>query len=81
MAAMVLLVAGLVVTGTVGQAGQERYEYDPIGRLVRFTDSNNEVTDYTYDAAGNILSVTRGSAAGRVDAFRGRPTGHAVSLR
>jgi len=63
MAATVLLVAGLVLPGAVSQAGQERYEYDPIGRLVRFVDSNNQVTDYRYDAAGNILSVTRASAA------------------
>jgi YD repeat-containing protein len=62
-AAMVLLVCGLALTGTVGQAGQERYEYDPIGRLVRFIDGNNQVTEYKYDAAGNILSVTRASAA------------------
>jgi YD repeat-containing protein len=63
MAATVLLVAGLVLPGAVSQAGQERYEYDPIGRLVRFVDSNNQVTDYRYDAAGNILSVTRASSA------------------
>jgi len=60
---MVLLVAAFTLGGSVGQAGQERYEYDPIGRLVRFVDSNNQVTDYRYDAAGNILSVTRASAA------------------
>lgn len=66
---MVLLVAGLLLTGSVGEAGQERYEYDPIGRLVRFIDSSNEVTDYTYDAAGNILSVTRGGSAGLAPAL------------
>lgn len=48
-------------------AGQERYDYDPVGRLVRYVDSNNQVTDYTYDAAGNLLSVSRGgNAAGLV---------------
>ncbi len=53
---MVALSAGLVL------AGQERYDYDPIGRLIRYTDSNNQVTDYTYDKSGNITSVMRGAA-------------------
>jgi YD repeat-containing protein len=52
-----------------GQAGQEKYEYDPIGRLVRFVDSNNEVTEYSYDPAGNLLSVKRTSAAGLAPAI------------
>lgn len=43
-----------------GMAAQEKYDYDPTGRLVRFTDSNKEVTEYTYDKAGNITAVARG---------------------
>ncbi len=55
----VLLVGG----GSESYAGQERYEYDPIGRLVRYVDSAGQVTDYNYDAAGNVLSVVKGGAA------------------
>ena len=39
-------------------AGEERYDYDALGRLVRVIDEQGRVTVYTYDAAGNILSVT-----------------------
>ncbi len=61
--AMLLAVVPLLLFPHGGRAGQEKYEYDPIGRLVRFIDSNNEVTEYSYDPAGNLLSVKR-SAAG-----------------
>lgn len=49
-------------SSTVSMAGQERYEYDPIGRLIRYVDSSNQVTEYNYDAAGNILSVIKGGS-------------------
>ena len=38
-------------------AGQERYDYDALGRLVRVIDEQGRVTEYVYDAAGNILQV------------------------
>jgi YD repeat-containing protein len=60
---MCLLVAMLAFTNE-GIAGQERYDYDPIGRLTQWVDSRGNVTQYTYDPAGNILSVMRGSTAG-----------------
>lgn len=41
-----------------GFAGEERYDYDALGRLVRVIDEQGRVTEYTYDAAGNILRVT-----------------------
>lgn len=38
-------------------AGEERYDYDALGRLVRVIDEQGRVTEYVYDAAGNILQV------------------------
>lgn len=60
---VLLLCSALALFSPHGLAGQERYDYDPIGRLVRHIDSNNQVTDYTYDAAGNLLSVNRSGLA------------------
>ena len=48
---------------SIAHAAQERYEYDPIGRLTRFVDASNRVTTYTYDAAGNLTTVSDGGAA------------------
>lgn len=45
------------------QAAIERYGYDPLGRLIQFVDSSNQVTEYSYDAAGNLTTVTGGGAA------------------
>lgn len=48
-------------------AAVERYSYDPLGRLIQYVDSAGQVTEYTYDAAGNLTSVTgAGSASGFV---------------
>ena len=48
---------------SIAHAAQERYEYDPIGRLTRFVDASNRVTTYTYDAAGNLTTVSDGGVA------------------
>jgi YD repeat-containing protein len=57
-----LLVCLVVSTGSVW-AGQERYEYDALGRLIVHIDASNEAARYTYDAAGNLLTVVTGVAA------------------
>lgn len=44
-------------------AAQERYDYDGLGRLIRVIDEQGRVTEYVYDAAGNILQVIAGAAA------------------
>lgn len=60
----------LAVVG-LALAGQERYEYDPAGRLIRFVDSTNRVTEYGYDPAGNILSVSHTTAAALAPSLSG----------
>jgi len=52
------------VVGPAGlNAGQERYDYDALGRLIRVIDEQGRVTEYVYDAAGNILQVITGATA------------------
>jgi len=43
-------------------AATDQYDYDPLGRLIRWVAPNGQVTEYVYDAAGNILSVTQAGA-------------------
>lgn len=51
-------------------AATVHYVYDQLGRLIAEIDSSGDTTRYTYDAAGNLLSVTRDSSSGfRVDDF------------
>ena len=44
-------------------AGEERYDYDALGRLVRVIDEQGRITEYVYDPAGNILQVITGGSA------------------
>lgn len=56
-----LLIPLFLVSAT--QAGEERFDYDPLGRLIRVIDEQNRVTEYVYDPAGNLLQViTTGTA-------------------
>ena len=43
-------------------AAMERYDYDALGRLVRYINAQGQVTEYVYDGAGNILEVKGGGA-------------------
>ena len=45
------------------KAATERYDYDPLGRLIRVIDGGGRVTEYDYDAAGNIRAVRVGGSA------------------
>jgi YD repeat-containing protein len=61
-----------------------QYVYDDLGRLIAVIDSAGEAAIYTYDAVGNLQSITR-SAAGQVAIFTFSPQkgseGTAVTLR
>jgi YD repeat-containing protein len=46
-----------VVSAQVGTPIQ--YTYDDLGRLAKVVDQNGNVATYTYDAVGNILSISR----------------------
>src|SRR5688500_20172177 len=59
-----LLIAVALLGGALSaHAAQERYDYDPLGRLIRVIDSQGRVTEYVYDAAGNLLQVRAGTTA------------------
>lgn len=44
----------------IASAGTEKYDYDPLGRLIRFINPQGQITRYTYDGVGNILRVQGG---------------------
>ena len=51
------LAVALLLAPQPASTGEERYDYDALGRLVRVIDEQGRVTEYVYDAAGNILQV------------------------
>ena len=65
------MVLGLLLAGAA-QAATERYEYDGLGRLIRVIDGANKLTEYEYDAAGNIRAV-------RTDGVAQPPTVSAIT--
>jgi YD repeat-containing protein len=62
-ARIVLLAVASSLLAPCAVAGTERYDYDPLGRLIRYVDSDGQVTEYVYDPAGNILEVRRAGTA------------------
>ena len=59
--AAVLVLAALF--GSPSHGASERYDYDPLGRLIRVIDGAGRVTEYDYDAAGNIRAVRVGGSS------------------
>jgi YD repeat-containing protein len=56
---------------TSSEAGQSRFVYDEFGRLAAEVDDQGNAAVYTYDAVGNLLSISRSDAA---------PTGISITL-
>lgn len=55
-----LFLLGLAGLITVASAGTEKYDYDPLGRLIPFTNPLGLATRYSYDGVGNVLGVQGG---------------------
>lgn len=58
-----VLLCFLLLGSSAAFAATDSYQYDPLGRLVQWTDSQGRVTEYRYDAVGNILEVKRVTVA------------------
>ncbi|MBI3988018.1 MAG: RHS repeat protein [candidate division NC10 bacterium] len=60
---ILLILFGLFLVLQAGQLHAQEptiiYLYNDLGRLLRVINENNECATYTYDAVGNILSITR----------------------
>lgn len=63
LSAIVVMAIALVFFSAVTLAATVVYVYDELGRLVAEIDPAGETTRYTYDAAGNLTAVSRGSSS------------------
>ncbi len=60
-----------VLAPTLAVADQAQYIYDDLGRLAKVIDGQGNVATYTYDAVGNLLSITRNTGGGGVPTITG----------
>lgn len=54
-----LVVPVLLAPAAVSLAGEDRYLYDDLNRLVGVFDATGASAQYTYDAVGNLTSIVR----------------------
>jgi YD repeat-containing protein len=62
-AAAVMLLFSLS-SASYAAAGEEKYQYDALGRLRQVTYADGRTIQYTYDAAGNRKTVVSGGTGG-----------------
>ena len=62
--AVVLLVLAIAMPMYAQNNTAFQYFYNNTGQLIKVIDSSSNEIDYTYDAVGNILQITRGTAPG-----------------
>ena len=60
-----VLMAFVLASVTPGQSTSSiRYFYDDLGRFTKVVDQNGNFATYSYDAVGNLLSITRSTTPG-----------------
>lgn len=62
-AAACLLLPVVFLASAWSFAGDQRYDFDELGRLIRSTDESSRVTRYRYDPVGNLLEVSSDGTA------------------
>lgn len=62
--AWLIIIISLALPCLSQSAANARYLYDDIGRLIKVVDSFGNEVDYSYDAVGNIIPISRVSAPG-----------------
>jgi YD repeat-containing protein len=79
---LALVVALAAVFASLPADAQVRYVYDDLGRVVGVIDPSGESATYVYDAVGNLLSITRSTAAVQVLSFspQAGPVGTTVTI-
>ena len=60
---LVIALGHILLQPVLVSADQATYIHDDLGRLSQVIDGQGNVATYTYDAVGNLLSITRSTDA------------------
>ncbi|GAB6043528.1 hypothetical protein [Endothiovibrio diazotrophicus] len=76
------LLAWALLLALSAHASDQRYDYDEAGRLIRSIDESGQVTEYRYDAVGNLLQINADAtaAAPAIDSFTPQRINHGDRL-